>query len=216
MLSKKIKVEDIAKYLSDHPDFFIQYPQLLNKLNFPLSKKTNNFEKKVISFKDWLINNLRSEKKGLIENAKHNYLTQKKIHEAVIEIMNKKNTKNFFFFINKKLPDFFKLEIVNLVCTKKELCKKYNLIFLETSSIDKIYKSKGHLVMDAVDNKSPIYNKLDKVINSNAIFSLDLSLLKDFPFLFFGSKDKHFVSHRAYDLILFLSIIIQIKLKELL
>jgi hypothetical protein len=70
--------------------------------------------------------------------------------------------------------------------------------------------------MDAVDNKSPIYNKLDKVINSNAIFSLDLSLLKDFPFLFFGSKDKHFVSHRAYDLILFLSIIIQIKLKELL
>ena len=120
----------------------------------------------------------------------------------------KKNTRS-------KLPDFFKLEIVNLVCTKNELCKKYNLIFLETRDVDKIYKSKGHLVMDAVDNKSPIHNKLGKVVNSNAIFSLDLSLLKDFPFLFFGSKDRHFVSHRAYDLILFLSIMIQIKLKEL-
>ena len=34
-------------------------------------KKNNNLGNKVVSFKDWLINNLRFEKKGLIENAKY-------------------------------------------------------------------------------------------------------------------------------------------------
>jgi len=36
------------------------------------------------------------------------------------------------------------------------------------------------------------------------------------PLLIFASADKHFVSNRAYDLILFLSKIIQFKLGKLL
>ena len=34
--------------------------------------------KNVVSFKDWLIENLRGQKKDLINNAKYNYLTLKK------------------------------------------------------------------------------------------------------------------------------------------
>tara|TARA_B100001540_G_C15521541_1_gene512696 strand:- start:9 stop:659 length:651 start_codon:yes stop_codon:yes gene_type:complete len=215
MLSKKIKIKDIEKFLSENPNFFIEQPQILEGLKFPSLKKNNGLENKVVSFKDWLINNLRFEKEGLIENAKYNYLTQKKIHQAVISIINTNDLKEFFNYLNNELPKLFHLEIVNVVCTKKELSSKYNLIFLEEKEVDKTYRLNNHFIMDAVDDRSILYKNITKKIYSNAIFSLNIKSLKFFPLLIFASTDKHFVSNRAYDLILFLSKIIQFKLRKL-
>ena len=216
MLGKKIKIEDIEKFLSENPNFFVDQPQILKGLNFPVLKKNNGLGNKVVSFKDWLINNLRFEKEGLIENAKHNYLTQKKIHQAAISIINKNNLKEFFNYLNIELPKLFHLEIVNVVCTKKEFSSKYNLIFVEEKEVYENYRLNNHFIMDAVDNRNILYKNLKKKIYSNAIFSLNIDSLDFFPLLIFASKDKHFVSNRAYDLILFLSKIIQFKLGKLL
>jgi uncharacterized protein YigA (DUF484 family) len=215
MLSKKIKIEDIEKFLSENPSFFIEHPQILQSLKFPSLKKNNSIGNKVVSFKDWLINNLRFEKEGLIENAKYNYLTQKKIHQAVISIINKNNLKEFLKYLNIELPKLFHLEIINIVCTKKELSSKYNLIFLEQKEVDKYYRLNNHFIMDAVDDQKILYKNAKKKIYSNAIFSLDIKSLDFFPLLIFASTDEHFVSNRAYDLILFLSKIVQFKLGKL-
>ena len=162
MLSKKIKIKDIEKFLSENPNFFIEQPQILEGLKFPSLKKNNALENKVVSFKDWLINNLRFEKEGLIENAKYNYLTQKKIHQAVISIINTNDLKQFFNYLNNELPKLFHLEIVNVVCTKKELSLKYNLIFLEEKELDKTYRLNNHFIMDAVDDRSILYKNITK------------------------------------------------------
>ena len=69
--------------------------------------------------------------------------------------------------------------------------------------------------MDAVDDRSILYKNLKKKIHSNAIFSLNIESLNSFPLLIFASADKHFLSNRAYDLILFLSKIIRFKLEKL-
>ena len=69
--------------------------------------------------------------------------------------------------------------------------------------------------MDAVDDQKILYKNAKKKIYSNAIFSLDIKSLDFFPLLIFASTDEHFVSNRAYDLILFLSKIIQFKLGKL-
>ena len=214
MLSKKIKIEDIKKFLSENPSFFIENPNLLKDLQFPSLKK-NSLGNKVVSFKDWLINNLRFEKEGLIENAKYNYLTQKKIHQVVISIINKNDLKEFLNYLNNELPKLFHLEIINIVCTKKELSSKYNLIFLEKKEVNKYYRLNNHFIMDAVDDTKILYKNAKKKIYSNAIFSLNIKSLDFFPLLIFGSIDKHFVSNRAYDLILFLSKIIKFKLEKL-
>jgi uncharacterized protein YigA (DUF484 family) len=215
MLSKKIKIKDIEKFLSENPNFFIEQPQILEGLKFPSLKKNKGLENKVVSFKDWLINNLRFEKEGLIENAKYNYLTQKKVHQAVISIINTNDLKEFFNYLNNELPNLFHLEIVNVVCTKKDLSSKYNLIFLEEKEVDKNYRLNNYFIMDAVDDRSILYKNIKKKIYSNAIFSLNIKSLKFFPLLIFASNDKHFVSNRAYDLILFLSKIIKFKLRKL-
>ena len=215
MLGKKIKVEDIQKFLSENPNFFIEQPEILEGLKFPTLEKNNGLGNKVIFFKDWLINNLRFEKEGLIENAKYNYLTQKKIHQAVISLINKNDLNEFFNYLNNELPKLFHLEIINIVCTKEELSSKYNLIFVEEKEVNKNYRLNNHFIMDAVDDRSILYRNLKKKIHSNAIFSLNIESLDFFPLLIFASTDKHFLSNRAYDLILFLSKIIQFKLEKL-
>ena len=215
MLGKKIKIEDIEKFLSENPNFFVDKPQILKGLNFPVLKKNNSLGNKVVSFKDWLINNLRFEKEGLIENAKHNYLTQKKIHQAVISIINKNDLNEFFNYLNNELPRLFRLEIVNVVCTNKEFSSKYNLIFIEEKEVHKNYQLNNHFIMDAVDDSAVLYKNFKKKICSNAIFSINIESLNFLPLLIFASADKHFVNNRAYDLILFLSKIIQFKLGKL-
>ena len=215
MLGKKIKIKDIEKFLSENPNFFVEQPQVLDGLKFPSLKKSNGLGNKVVSFKDWLINNLRFEKEGLIENAKYNYLTQKKIHQAVISIIQKNNLKEFFNYLNNELPKIFNLEVVNIGCTKKELSSKYNLIFIEEKDIDKNFRLNKHFIMDAVDDRTLLYNNIKKKIYSNALFSLNIKSLDYFPLLIFASVDKHFVSNRAHDLILFLSKVIQYKLEKL-
>ena len=189
MLSKKIKKDDIEKFLIENPDFFVQKSFILNKLEFPLmeGKKVKN----VVSFKDWLIENLRGQKKDLINNAKYNYLTLKKVHKAVLEIVNIKDIKPFFSYLTIKLPDYFELELINIVCSNKEICKKYDLLYLENNELKNIYKSKNHLVLDVVDNQSSLYKKFKKKIFSNAIFSLDKKITGEFALLIFGSKDRH-------------------------
>ena len=215
MLSKKIKTKDIEKFLSENPDFFIDQPQALEGLKFPPLKKNNGLGNKVISFKDWLIDSLRFEKQGLIENAKYNYLTQKKIHQAVISIIHINNLKEFFNYVNNELPKIFHLDVINFVCTNKELSSKYNLIFIEKSDVDEKYPLNNYFIMDAVDDRSILYKNIKQKIYSNAIFSINIKSLDYFPLLIFASVDKHFVSNRAYDLILFLSKMIQYKLEKL-
>ena len=49
------------------------------------------------------------------------------------------------------------LEIINIVCTKKELSSKYNIIFLDEKEVDKYYRLNNHFIMDAVDNRNILY-----------------------------------------------------------
>ena len=159
-----------------------------------------------------MINNLKLQKDEIIENAKHNYFTQQKIHNAVIEIIKKKKD-DFFKFLNNELPNFFDLSVINLICSNKKLCQSFSLIYLPYEEIKKIYNSKNFLLMDAYDSKLGIFE--EKKIYSNAIFSLDECCIGEKILLFFGSKDNRFITNRAYDLIFFLSRIIEQKLKEI-
>ena len=97
MFSKKIKIEDVEKFLKDNPNFFLKKSSILDQLNFPknINKEFQN-QNQIISFKDWLIEKLKLQKKTLIDNAKHNYISQKKIHLVIISLLQKKNKKIFF------------------------------------------------------------------------------------------------------------------------
>ena len=159
-----------------------------------------------------VINNLKSQKEEIIENARHNYFTQQKIHEAVIDIIKKKE-EEFLMYLNKNLPRIFDLSVINLITSNQKNCEEFKLKYMNINNINKMYNSKNFLLMDAYDDKLAIYS--NEKIYSNAIFSLDENCLSEKMLLFFGSKDNRFITNRAYDLIFFLSKIIEKKLKDI-
>ena len=97
MILKKINNKHIEEYLQNNSDFFIKNPALLDKLEFPSASKEKT--SKIVSFKDWIIGNLKNKQKDFIETAKHNYITQTKVHESIIHLLRQKNIKDFFNFL---------------------------------------------------------------------------------------------------------------------
>ena len=217
MIKKKIKVDQVIDYLEKNPNFFLENSKILKNINFPLNNTEFDKDKTdVIQFKDWLIENLKIKQKNIIENARHNFLTQKKIHQSVLKILEKKSLKGTFQYLTNILPQDFDLEEINVVTSNKILSDKYNLIFAEKNVVDYLYGDENQLIMDAADKQSGIFKGKGNSIYSNAIFSMKFEILNSKSLLVFGSKDKHFIDNRAYDLVLFLSNVIQEKLHQFL
>ena len=215
MIRKKIKNEQVLDFLEKNPDFFVNNPSALEKINFPLKNNAEYDEKsKVVPFKDWIIENLKDVQKNIIGNAHHNFLTQQKIHESVIEILRIDNVKDVFVFLKDGLLSKFDLEVINIVTSNKIISRKYSLIYKNEETIKKIYGKKNQLIMDAVDNQLKIFEDFNQYIYSNAIYSLGHEFFESSSLLVFGSKDKHFLNNKAYDFILFFSNIVQEKLKQ--
>ena len=84
---------------------------------------------------------------------------------------------------------------------------------MDADLIDKMYNTKNFLLMDAYDLKLRPF--INEQIYSNAIFSLAENCLSEKMLLYFGSKDNRFITDRAYDLIFFLSKVVEQKLKEI-
>ena len=75
-------------------------------------------------------------------------------------------------YLNNELPKLFHLEIVNVVCTKKELSSKYNLIFLEEKEVDKVVSACISLMIEV--------SLADQSIDESEIESLKKTLSNKF------------------------------------
>lgn len=209
MILKKINNKHIEEYLQNNSDFFIKNPSLLDKLEFPSASKEKT--SKIVSFKDWIIGNLKNKQKDFIETAKHNYITQTKVHESIIHLLRQKNIKDFFNFLNTDLTKLFEVEIISLVTSEKKFSEEYGQIFLDEKKINLIHRNDKNLILDATDESYNLYDNLEVKIYSNAIFSLDKFILGSPALLVFGSKTNHFIGKKAYDLIRFFSLVFENK-----
>jgi len=209
MILKKINNKHIEEYLQNNSDFFIKNPSLLDKLEFPSVSKEKT--SKIVSFKDWIIGNLKNKQKDFIETAKHNYITQTKVHESIIHLLRQKNIKDFFNFLNTDLTKLFEVEIISLVTSEKKFSERYGQIFLNEKKINLIHRNDKNLILDATDESYNLYDNLEVKIYSNAIFSIDKFILGSPALLVFGSKTNHFIGKKAYDLIRFFSLVFENK-----
>ncbi len=215
MIKKEINKKNVEDFLLKNPDFFLSNPKILTKLSFPFATKKNFSDENVISYEDWVIKSLKKKQKNIIDNAKYNFFTQKKILEAVIELLKKKKIEDFLYFLREKLPEFFELEIINFATSKSLITEKYNFILMEENNVLSIHNINDVLIMDAVDKDMGIFNDVKSKIYSNAVFSFDSEIFNTPSLLIYGSKGKHFLDNKAYDLILFFSKFVEEKLRQL-
>ena len=214
MIKKKLSEKNVENYLLENPDFFINNSRLLKKLSFP-SEKSLNEQAKVISYKDWIIQSLKRKQKNIIDNAKYNFFTQKKVLECSLKILKIEELKKFLDFVCDECPRIFDLEIINIVSCDQNFTKKFDLIFKDEKTIRQVFDCNKYLILDAVDEKLNLFSNYDSKIYSNAIFSFDENILNSPMLLVYGSIDNHFLSNKAFDLIFYLSKVIEKKLIDL-
>jgi len=214
MIKKKLSEKNVENFLLENPDFFLNNSQLLNKLSFP-TEKSDKEEKNVISYKDWIIQNLKVKQKNIIDNARYNFFTQKKVLECSLEILKIEELKKFLVFLCNECPKIFDLEVINVISCDKNLTQKFDIIFKDEKIIRKVFDCNKYLILDAVDENLNLFSDFDSKIYSNAIFSLNVNKLNTPMLLVYGSVDNHFLSNKAFDLIFYLSKVIEKKIIDL-
>ena len=61
MILKRTSTKNVEEFLQKNQDFFVKNPWLLEKLEFPSKIKDEGNQSKIISFKDWIIENLKNK-----------------------------------------------------------------------------------------------------------------------------------------------------------
>lgn len=214
MLKKKYDKKSILKFLNDNPDFFIENSDLLDLMKFPNFYKTKTDRNDIISFKDWIISNLKSKQIKIIENAKLNFLTQERTHKAILRFIRINELKKLICFFQKDLAKILEVDVI-LIVSSSNIIKKFGGVLTDLEKIKNIYDDSGSLIMDAVDDNNDFFSSTDIPIYSNAIFSLDSKIFNAPSLLIFGSKDKMFINNKGSELLVFLSKIFQERCKEL-
>ena len=202
MIKKNKSAQQIKQFLLDNPNFFVENPELLKKLKFPLLEEKNSDKLNIVSFKDWIIKALKVKQKKIIINAHLNFLTQTKIHSVILEIIRINEFEKLLNYVIKKLPEKIGIDCALIVSSSSEVIK-YGGIYISRDKIEDITINKKTIIMDAVDQSIGIFDSLSYKIYSNALCVIDETIFNSPTFLAFGSKEKIFINNKGSDLISF-------------
>lgn len=202
MIKKKKNDQQVTKFLLENPNYFVENPELLEKLKFPLFEQRNIDKINIVSFKDWIIKALKLKQKKIITNAHINFLTQTKIHSVVLEMIKINDFKSLIYFLINILPEKLGIDCA-LIVSSSEKVLKYGGIYITKDKIEDVTRNKKTIIMDAVDQNLGIFDSQSYKIHSNALCVIDDSIFNSPTFLAFGSKDRIFINNKGSDLISF-------------
>lgn len=212
MIKKKYDVQKVLKFLEDNPNFFVKNPDLLKNLVFP--DENNNEMTNVVSFKDWIIKNLKDKQKKILKNAKYNYITQNKVYEVILTLMEIDNFKSLVEFINKKLADELLVDCIVFASSSKKILK-YGVTYIDEKILDSIFSDNQFLLMDAVDDRLKIFSSKQTKIYSNAIYLFKKKYFGSSLIIAFGSNEKMFIGDKGSELIIFFSRVFESRCMQL-
>ena len=109
--------ESVCKYLSDHPDFFDQNPELLNKMHVPHIERGS-----AVSLVERQVKNLRSDNhelnqqlQELLDIARENDRLAIRLHRFTLKLLGCENYEDVLSSIRTELEEIFKIDQVVLV-----------------------------------------------------------------------------------------------------
>ena len=137
MIKKKYDIKKVLSFLKSNPNFFVDNPNILQSLSFPLSGIENFENNKIVSFKDWIIKKLQKKQKQIITNAKFNFFTQKLIHEAILKIIKINDLKSLILSTKDLLPRALELDCLVFVSSYTDI-DKFGGVFISKEKINYI------------------------------------------------------------------------------
>ena len=213
MIKKKKDNQKIQKLLEENPDFFVENPDVLQKINFPVIDYNLN-NRSVVSFKDWVIKSLKKKQRKIIENARFNFLTQEKLHKAVINLISIRELKDLIHYLTVDLTKELGVDCILFVSSYKKI-KELGGVFLEKKKLELVTGNENKIILDAVDEDLEIFNSISYKICSNALCILDESTFNEPLLIALGSKQRIFLKNKGAELISFFHEVLKQHLKNI-
>ncbi|MDX1739076.1 MAG: DUF484 family protein, partial [Alphaproteobacteria bacterium] len=179
--NQNVTADQVADYLSEHPDFLNDYPELLGKLNPP----RRDMGETVTDLQQSMISHLRSQVERtedlahvMIANSRDNLSSTTQIHECVLRLMAAESFEDLISTIENDLPAILELDYV-AVCIENDdmtLRPAYGIRSIPTTLIDFLIPENKEIILN--DNTLPdpnVYGAATDLVKSEALVRLDIS-----------------------------------------
>jgi uncharacterized protein YigA (DUF484 family) len=107
--------EQVAEYLMDHPDFFLQRPEVLSEIEIPHESGTavSLIERQVDALRQQL-KEARSKLDEVTDIARHNHSLQERMHHLTLELIDAATFDEVMNALEDELHDDFKADAMEL------------------------------------------------------------------------------------------------------
>ncbi len=211
-------LEDIViNFLKKNRNFFINYPELINELNFPVKDKSQG---KVIDLEAYRYKRISRENIDLQNQiteillaGKSHMTSQKRILKSSIRILNTKSFSKLIDVIISDLKIILGCKSVNCFFTNKELITS-NSSLIDTKIANSYFRDGNKTYL----NQNPkgiliFFPNLSRTIKSYILLKVEIS--KGSLIIAMGSNSTtKFTPDQKVDLIEYLNKIIEIKVKN--
>lgn len=213
-----LRDEDIAEYLADNPDFFVNRQDLLDSLEMPVRKHGSG----VADMQQYMVDRLRAESEKLrgatselINISKSNLETQQRIHRAVLALLNARGFETFVEALQDLVPDLLDLDCIAL-CFEEHgeapipRCGG-RVRRLTQGAVDQVLgEDEDVWMVPEHAGDEAIFGPKADIVNSAAIVRLAPFYGDPVGLVAFGvAEPGYFSPAQAHDLILFLSSVIE-------
>lgn len=193
---ENISAEEVLSYLSNHPHFLSQHPELCDILVPPKKSKG----RKIADFQSYMIDRLKADKtkaetttQEIVKTARNNMNNQARIHRAVLALLEAQSFDEFIQAITMDLTAMLDIDITALIVESNG----HDIPHIQTSgirvvpsgTIDKWMTGQNTLLQSDIGGIEAIYGGGANLVRSQALVRVDISLDTPPAILAFGSRD---------------------------
>ena len=170
-----ITANQIAEYLQDHLDFFVQYPELVQELSLPTDSgdAISLVEFQVRRLRDH-IRQLEKENDHMIETARINSVLFEKTRSLVLSLLDAQDLADLAIVLDEKLANGFDIPVVRLL-----LSDQFNIVdglsliqAVEAESLEE-----GGKLAQTVSDEAPSIGRLTRN-HRTALFGKDADTIE--------------------------------------
>jgi uncharacterized protein YigA (DUF484 family) len=109
--------DDVAAYLTAHPDFLVRYPEVLESLQIPMRQSgagVIDMQAAMVKRLRSDIDKLRSVQQEMISAGRANQITQNRVHVAVLSIIQATSFEKLIHTVTHELPGLLDVDFIAL------------------------------------------------------------------------------------------------------
>ena len=210
--------ELVIQYLTKNKNLFLDYPELLNVLNFPAQIKESNKIIDLNAYRSKKVKNdyeqLKKQMTEILKAGSSHLVSQKRILRTSLKILNTKSLIKLINVIVNDLGSLLACDLVNCYFTSDKI-KHHDINQMDSKIATSYFRDKPQTYLNQNPKGIPLFfpNK-SKIIKSYILLKIVYG--SDRFIVAMGSKNVNkFTKDQQVDLIEYLIQIIQIKLIDL-